>query len=169
MTTLTEGNLQITFNDAISARKFDDDSHGLSHCMKAVDFIIEFPDCYWFIEVKNLDAPKVPEKERKKYMNRLQSPKMIKHLKYKYRDSFLYEWASGRADKPIDYLILIGLKTLESPLLMERTNALQRNLPTSQPSQLKWPWCRSIVRNCGVFNIASWNRKFPDYQVKILP
>ena len=33
-------------------------------------------------------------------------------LKYKYRDSFLYEWAAGRVDKPVDYLILIALDSL---------------------------------------------------------
>ena len=38
MTILTEGNLQITFPQDANVRKFDDDqSHGLSHCMKAVE------------------------------------------------------------------------------------------------------------------------------------
>ena len=38
--TLTEGDLQIIFNNPLNARKFDDPHvHGLSHCMKAVDFI----------------------------------------------------------------------------------------------------------------------------------
>ena len=42
---LTEGDLQITFNNAIVCRKFDDHlAHGLSHCMKAVDFIVELHD-----------------------------------------------------------------------------------------------------------------------------
>lgn len=36
MTILTEGNLQSTFSQDANIRKFDDDqSHGLSHCMKA--------------------------------------------------------------------------------------------------------------------------------------
>ena len=43
--TLTEGALQITFNNAINGRKFDDQQqHRLSHCMKAVDFVVELPD-----------------------------------------------------------------------------------------------------------------------------
>ena len=33
MTVLREGNLQITINNAIDVRKFDDAEHGLSHCM----------------------------------------------------------------------------------------------------------------------------------------
>ena len=42
MTTLTEGNLRITFPGDMNVRKFDSpESHGLTHCMKAVDFIAE--------------------------------------------------------------------------------------------------------------------------------
>lgn len=45
MTVLIEGNLQITIPGAVQARKFDDGaSHGLTHCMKAVDFIVELAD-----------------------------------------------------------------------------------------------------------------------------
>ena len=58
--TFTEGELQITVTDAVSARKFDGDSHRLSHCMKAVDFIVELPDCYLFIEFKDLRTPQPP-------------------------------------------------------------------------------------------------------------
>ncbi|UUX91137.1 hypothetical protein [Methanoplanus endosymbiosus] len=44
---LQEGNLQFDFNGVIDAFKFDEKDrskgtfHGLSHCMKAVDFIVE--------------------------------------------------------------------------------------------------------------------------------
>ena len=44
MTTLIERDLQITINDdVVNAHRFDDpDTHGLSHCMSAVDFLVEF-------------------------------------------------------------------------------------------------------------------------------
>ena len=42
MTVLQEGNLRFTFDGDVRAWKFDDEAHGLSHCMKAVDFIVEF-------------------------------------------------------------------------------------------------------------------------------
>ena len=41
---LTEGELEFVFESAVSARKFDGPDHDLSHCMKAVDFIVEFQD-----------------------------------------------------------------------------------------------------------------------------
>ena len=36
MSTFTEDDLQITFPNVVSARKFDGPDHGLSHCMMAV-------------------------------------------------------------------------------------------------------------------------------------
>lgn len=44
MTVLEEGTLQLVLPRGTQGRKFDDDTHGLSHCMKAVDFIIETSD-----------------------------------------------------------------------------------------------------------------------------
>lgn len=44
--TLTEGTLQFTFNDVAGGGRFDGRTHGLSHCMKAVDFIVELTDRY---------------------------------------------------------------------------------------------------------------------------
>lgn len=38
MSTFTENDLRTTFTNVVSARKFDGLDHGLSHCMKAVDF-----------------------------------------------------------------------------------------------------------------------------------
>ena len=65
MTVLTESDLQITINDnVVNARRFDDrPNHGLSHCMSAVDFIVELAESYLFIEIKDPQAPQVPERE----------------------------------------------------------------------------------------------------------
>lgn len=167
MTVLTEGNLQITIDDAVEARKFDGVDHGLGHCMKAVDFIVEFTDHYLFIEVKDPQDPGVPERAAAEYFESFQKGQLDEEFKYKYRDSFLYEWAAGRADKPVDYLMLIALDTLTAPLLRHRRKELERKLPLRGPEGR--PWVRPIVRRCGVFNVASWNRNFPRYAVSRLP
>ena len=57
--TLSEGTIQITFNGATGGRKFDDGAtHGLSHCMKAVDFIVELPERFLFVELRTQKLPK---------------------------------------------------------------------------------------------------------------
>lgn len=167
MTVLTEGTLQITINNAIEARKFDDDAgHGLSHCMKAVDFVVELPDRYLFIEVKDPQESQAPSETGEQFIQRFQSGQIDEDFKYKYRDSFLYEWVAGRADKAVYYLILIALDTLTEPLLLRRKRDMERKLPLQVPASV--PWLRPIVEGCGVFNIDSWNRNLPEYPVSRL-
>lgn len=84
----TEGNLQITIKGAIRARKFDDrNAHGLSHCMKAVDFVVERSDCYLFIEFKAPQHPRSRKTNRDKFIQKFQSGHTDGDLTYKYRDS----------------------------------------------------------------------------------
>ena len=117
MSSLTEGELEFLFEGAVSARKFDGHDHGLTHCMKAVDFIIEFTDKYLFIEVKYPQSSGTTDDRRRQWIKELKSEKFVHNLKYKYRDSFLYEWGAGRGDKPIVYVVLIALDTLEPALM----------------------------------------------------
>ena len=165
MTALTEGDLRITITeDVVNTRKFDDPiNHGLSHCMKAVDFIVELADHYLFIEIKDPQDPQVPSRGLDTFVQEFQSGQIDEDFKYKYRDSFLYEWASGRANKPIHYLILIGLDTLSNVMLISRRRALERKLPLHGPRASTWT--HPIANFCGVFNIESWNRTFPTYPV----
>ena len=165
MTAFTEDVLRVTFNNVVQARRFDDNGHGLSHCMKAVDFIIELHDRYIFIEFKDPENPNIPPWHRATAIQNIQSSEFDEDLKYKFRDTFLYEWAAGRADKPIDYFVLIAVN--DKPLLSRRLDLLERNLPQKLPASV--PWTRPIVQRCGVFNIADWNAEFPNYPVRRLP
>ena len=131
--------------------------------MKAVDFVIEFSDRYLFIEIKDPDQNPRPS-EHAEFIRKLEKGAIDEELKYKYRDSFLYEWAAGRAEKPVDYLVLIALGSLDSAQLLRRGDALRNKLPAGLPGAS--PWKRPIVRTCGVFNIASWNRRFPSLKVE---
>jgi hypothetical protein len=111
MTVFTEGNLQITFPSGVAAKKFDHSGHGLTHCMKAVDLIVELIDRYLFIEFKDPEHPDSRKKDRKKFVEQFLSGKIDEDFKYKYRDSFLYEWASGKTSKPVYYYVLVAIDT----------------------------------------------------------
>lgn len=169
-----EGAIHFLFANAVSQRKFDVEGsagHGLSHCMKAVDRIVEFEDRLLFIEVKDPQGDRLHAKgENKEFVERFKSGELDTELKYKYRDSFLYEcalnryeWASNRAEKPIYYYVLFADETLDSALLGARSSALESQLPINGPR--KEPWSRPFVHGCVVFNIASWNKCFPDCPV----
>ena len=155
-----EGDLQLTVNNVQTARRFDDYSHGVSQ-MKAVDFIIELPDRYLYIEFKDPQHPSSRDESRREFIDDFLSGRLDEDLKYKYRDSFLYEWACGRADKPINYVVLVALDTLTSADLLTRTENLKYKLPVDGPDL----WSRRIASDCTVLNLSGWNETFPDYPV----
>ena len=166
MTVLQERDLQVAFEGEVDAWKFDEGSHGLSHCMKAVDWIIEFDDCYLFLELKDPQHPDAPQQNRDRFLREFRGSGLDEELKYKYRDSFLYEWASGRADKPVHYLVLIADDALTDAELAIRTDALARILPLGGPASGSWE--RRIAESCVVFNIDSWTRLLPRYPISRL-
>ena len=167
MTTFTEGGLQIVFPPTVTARKFDDGAHGLSHCMKAVDFVVEEADRVSFIEIKNPERPCADRKNREKFVNRFLSGRLDEDLKYKYRDTFLYQWAAGKIHKPVHYWVIVAIENLTTAALSARTNHLKRDLPVNGPSSGKW--IQPIVTDCMVFNIRTWNRHLPRFPVSRIP
>ena len=164
MTVFEEGDLRIAIDSAHDARRFDDTSHGLSHCMKAVDFIVELSDRYLFIEFKDPEHPMSRQEDRQAFLHSFDSGEIDEDLKYKYRDSFLYEWAAGRANKPVWFYVLVAIEELTTANLQTRTEGLRSKLPVSGPSS----WTRAIVQDCGVFNLDTWNKYFPDLAVRRL-
>ena len=127
MTTLSERDLRLTLPASVNGRKFDDEQHGLSHCMKAVDWILELPERICFIEVKDLDAPGAKDHgNRDDLLQELLSGRLSGILATKFRDSFLYEWACNRVDQPISYYVIVASADLDDALLMSRTEDLRR-------------------------------------------
>ena len=166
MKVLQERNLQITIEGEVDAWNFDSESHGLSHCMKAVDFIVELPGHYLFMEFKDPQHPDAPQENRDRFIQEFKGGGLDEELKYKYRDSLLYEWASGRADKPIHYFILIADDALTDAELMTRADELERKLPLNGPDS--GVWTKRIVESCSVFNVESWNRLLSRYPINRL-
>ena len=167
MITFVEGNLRIPFPRDTEARRFDcPESHGLSHCMKIVDFIVEESDHESFIELKNLEHTRARETNRKAFISEFISGKSDRYMKYKYRDTFLYEWASRSFKKPILYWVIVAIETLTPAELSRRTDALRRKLPNGQPSAA---WNRPIASNCVMFNIETWNRQLPYFPLSRIP
>ena len=164
MTTLKEGGLEIRFPPGTNVRRFDDElTYGLSHCMKAVDFIVELTDRICFIEIKDPDNPQVQLKDKKEFTRRLLAEELDADLIKKLRDSFIYEWACKHVGKPIHYWVVIGLDALTEVQLLNRKDALKQELPVRGPSSGKWK--RAVVENCEVFTIRTWNRSLPQFPI----
>jgi len=162
MAVIVEGDIQITIPDNAIARRFDENSiHGLSHCMKAVDYIFELTDRIVFFECKDPDDPNATIEKQEKFFKDLMSGKIDSDLKTKFRDSFLYEWAYGRTEKPIHFWVLLGAEKLDRSQLLVRTEALKRQLPVKGPQGM--PWTNPFVKSCMVMNLAAWNEQLSEF------
>lgn len=158
-----EENLRIRFPSGIKVIKFDGGEHGLSHCMKAVDFIVELQDKYIFIELKDPQHPKADEKAVKHFMDELQSGVIDRKLTQKFRDSFLYRWATKAEEKPVFYYVLLAIDTLDHGMLTHRTDKLKQELPCGGPAAGVWK--RPVAAGCSVFNLETWNSNMSSYPV----
>jgi hypothetical protein len=150
---------KIEFKEVVNAFIFDEKDkkktntyHGMSHAMKAVDIIVELPDAHFFIEIKNFNEPeKYRESDKYQYL--------LKTLKYKYRDSWLYYRCEDKINKPIKYICLLELET---PLLIKVTKDLKKQLPVSRAGPR---WQQEICNSCAVINLALWKERFPDWPI----
>lgn len=152
---ITEGELAFTFPDsALSVVKFDDPkTHGAS-VMKAVDFIVEFPDYDLYVEVKDADHSEADEGRRQAFLEKLKSGKLENDLVYKYRDTRSYRWCEGKTTKPARYVVMLQLETLQPRDYQLWTDKLKQRLPLEGPAS----WSRPLVDRVWVINAATWNR-----------
>lgn len=159
MIKLEEGNLRFEFLDAKAGFKFDEQDkslstfHGLSHCMKAVDFVVEMEKRWLFVEVKDpLTTDAFNEKSAYE--------KLMKGLVTKFRDSFLYRWSEKQTSKPVVYHCLVNV---DSALTLQMMTELKRTLPENGPVSGRWK--RQPAVSCAVANLKDWNAAFPKWKV----
>ncbi len=158
---LQENCLEFDFSAVINPRKFDDENHGLSHCMKAVDFIFEIGNKIFFIEVKDPQNPNMPKEKKLKELKRMQGSKFIQNeLVPKYRDSFLYELSMNNIDKKkkLIYVAIIAHDSLQAPELSQISCLLKNSLPINHPLNKNW---NPFINDAFAMNIGQWNKHFP--------
>jgi hypothetical protein len=163
MIVLDEGDLRLHVSDVFEARKFDGPKHGLSHCMKAVDFIVENDDVAYLIEFKDPDSAQAQANSVDAFMKEFQSGKLIDKLVSKFRDTFIYRYATGELDKPVVYLVLLQSTAIGPAEFSSQTERLKQKLPLHGPKDV--PWQRPFVHQCMILNIERWNGLFPNFTV----
>jgi hypothetical protein len=168
MSSFTEGKLLFEFPTASSHEKFDDSStHFLTHCMKAVDFIVELSDRIVFLEIKDPQHPDATLATTMKFERELRSGILVQEvLRPKCCDSLLYKLATQDIElhKPVYYYVLIALDTLSEPELATLTDELKTRLPVVQDgSRVREKFDAAgkparFIQGCAIFNLATWNR-----------
>lgn len=177
---MREGALDFDFSCAVAAQQFDDHGRGapgLSHCMKAVDFIVETDARLLLIEVKDFDDPQAqlatltrPQitEEIQAQLEALQRGKWtLSVFVQKCRDTLLYQWGTQQLDftnprKPITYCVVIAAARLSLTDLLMEQDRLRHALPLVGPKDMPW---RKPVEDCLVFSLDTWNRHFANFPV----
>jgi len=168
MATIDEGSLRFEFRDARAVAKFDGADHGLSHTMKAVDFVVTWDEEIWLVEVKDPTDPRIPLHKisdvRTDFIQKVGSGKLIEHeLKPKLRDSFLYLHLEARLEPSrLRYLVLLAID-LDPRLMMAQRERLERLLPIHGPGGR--PWRRPFVSDALILDIETWNSSLPGTRV----
>jgi len=161
MTKLTELDLEFDFNGSIEAIKFDEDSNHLGNTIKRVDFVVEYDDCYRFIEVKDPDIPGATDIDG--FISKLKSGKLIQSLSGKYRDTLFFRTIQKKADKKIEYIVLLSMSKLEAPLLMNKQDELHRSIPFQHSD-----WSSNSVAVCVILNMQQWKKRYGENSIRRL-
>lgn len=164
-----EGDLQISIPNTLPWCKFDEilRQEKMHSCMKAVDFVIELPEAVFLIEFKDPDDPNASAHPdaRARFRHKLDKETLTNALKIKCRDSWLYRWLNGDTmDKEIHFYVLIAMEDLTPEILTRLTENLQAQLPLLRPNS-KEKWGRKFITRCGVFNLRTWNQRFPQLPI----
>ncbi|MBF0124376.1 MAG: hypothetical protein HQL60_03465 [Magnetococcales bacterium] len=166
-----EGDIHFDFSKARSVLSLDHHGrgHGLNRLMKAVDFVVEWEDAFWLVEVKDPDQSKIPSQHRdtqqSDFLEKMRSRSLIHaELFPKFIDSLIYLGLDrGIPAKPLRYLTLIGMTGLDPSYFTNLSAALLQHhdgcLRGPQPNG----WAKGFSAH--LFNLELWNRKFPDCPV----
>ena len=161
MTVLAENDLEFDFSSAMEAIIFDDDALHNPSTIKRVDFIAEFNDRFVFIEVKDPDMPGAANPEA--FKTKLLTGNLIPDLAGKYRDSSWFWSLSGKVTKPIHYVVLISMASLEPALLLAKQDELKRSLPITHKD-----WSLPCAAGCAVLNLDQYKKQFGANSVRRL-
>ena len=161
MTLLTENDLEFDFSSALEAIVFDNDVLHKPSTLKRVDFIAEFNDRFIFLEVKDPDVPGVVDPEALR--TKLLSGNLIPDLAGKYRDSLWFRTLSGKAAKPIHYVVLLSMASLDPALLLAKQDELKRSLPLTHSD-----WSNPCAQACVILNFDQYKKQFGPNSVRRL-
>lgn len=157
--TVREGDLLFNVGSAVGVERFDDATiHDPKSTMKRIDFIIETTSEYIFLEVKDPDMPGA--KNPAYFKAQLTSGNFIPEIAGQCRDTLLFTMLRQKIEKPIIYVVLVCMESLDAALLLDKTEALKKALPLTHKS-----WPKSCVDSCVILKLDAYKKRFGDSSV----
>ena len=164
---LSEGDIEIDFQGVLQAEKFDDAKHGMSHCLKAVDFLCDWANDLWLVELKDPEEVAIPPLHKAhsvaQFTKELSTEAYFRSvLAQKFKDTILYLHLDRRLpDKPLKYIVLVGLSSMDAAMMLNALDRLKKACGDPKPGT---PWLRGYI--VAFLNLAEWNKRFPHCPAK---
>jgi hypothetical protein len=158
---LQERDLEFDFEGAVEAVKFDDGKTHTFSSVQPVDFVVEYEDCYRFVEVKDPDEPGAANIEA--FRVKLKSGKLIRSLAGKYRDSLFFRGFQKNPQKNVEYVVMLSMGALDDALLLAKQDELHRSIPFSHQS-----WQCNSATVCVILNFNQWKKRYGDDSIRRL-
>lgn len=159
MTIVREIDLELTFSEAKSVIRFDDDAYHGSSTVQRVDFIAEYEGYDIFVEIKDPDNPVAQNVEA--FEQKLKSGNLVRSLSGKFRDTLFFRSIQGKSDIGVVYIVLLSMKKLDGALLLAKQDELRRSIPLTHAD-----WVRACATSCIVLNAEQWKKRFGDHSLR---
>lgn len=165
-----ESELNFSFPDTLKWEELDQQGITLPKGLALVDLVIERDEDVLIVEIKDPSDTKAKEKQQKQYIKRLENGSVITdELTPKARDSYTFLHLMERDDKPIKYIVLLGLDAFDDTT----QNAVLANFKDRLLGQIRketvLPWKKEHIKDCAVMTIETWNQRFNQWQIIRVP
>ncbi|MEL7358175.1 MAG: hypothetical protein AAFN40_16625 [Cyanobacteria bacterium J06560_6] len=161
--------LEFIFPDSLIWEELDQQDVELPMGMKLVDLCIEYEEKILLIEIKDPSNVRSSKKDRRKFFKRLTNDSVLtEDLTPKARDSYTYVHLMMRDEKPIIYVVLLGIDSPDSPIGPAELGNFKMRLLRNVRKECHIPWKREHIKDCLVLSVDTWNRLFKDFPVQRL-
>jgi len=164
-----EGELEFDFTGARVVDRLDQQGVPLPHGMQLVDFVVEETNRLLLVEVKDPSAIGARPERRATWEEELRDGSFVNaELAPKCRDSYTYLHLMDRDDRPIAYLVVLGLCNMPG-ILPADLDQLAKRLSARLKQEADQPWVRQYASACQVVTVADWNSTVGRYSVARVP
>lgn len=165
---LTEGDLRFDFTGSLTVLKFDNPtSHGCS-TFKAVDFIVEYQDKIYFIEVKDPENRAITTdrrgRERKIMKYNMSDDSYIHELGQKCRDTYMYRFLQNiNQTKNLHYIVLVAFEHRNASALATMSKNLKYHTGFEGPHRRGW--ALNYLHQVAAVDLKMWPIVVPEVKV----
>jgi len=161
-----EDELHFSFPKSLIWQELDEKGATLPEGLKLVDLVIERENDILLVEIKDPSCSTIPAEHRPVLDKYLLSGNLLKHeLTPKARDSYTFLHLMELADKPLKYIILLGLDAYELELNPALLLTFKDKLVGCVLCETKTPWKRLYIADYIILSLETWNKTFADWPV----